>query len=96
MGYIFFDTINHLNVSSELLLVSSENIIYLEWDLTYWKAMGYGAGSIQVIISNKTEGNILNVYIEIQYELDLILPTFTKENFTVFIHPNFNFYNFTL
>ena len=70
--------------------------MYLNWDLTYLKAMGYGQGSIEVLVSNKTEGNSLKVYIELQYELDLILPTFTEENFTVFTHPNYNFYNFTI
>ena len=87
---------NHLNITFELLPVASENIMYLNWDLTYLKAMGYGKGSIEVIVSNKTEGNTLKVYIELQYELDLILPTFTEENFTVFAHPNYNFYNFTI
>jgi len=96
LGYIYLNTTKHLNLTFELLPVSSEDIIYLNWNLTYLKAMGYGKGSIDVTVSNKTEGDILKLYIELQYELDLILPTFTGENFTVFSHPNYTFYNFTI
>jgi hypothetical protein len=95
-GYIYLNTTKHLNITYELLPVSSENIIYLNWNLTYLKAMGYGQGSIDVIVSNKTEGDSLKMYVELQYELDLILPTFVGEDFTVFTHPNYTFYNFTI
>ncbi|UCD02439.1 MAG: hypothetical protein JSV23_05365 [Promethearchaeota archaeon] len=96
LEYIFLNEMRHLDINFQLLSNTSKNIIYLNWDLTYWKAMGYGNGSINIKITNKTEVNSLKVYIELQYELDLILPTFSEYNFTVFYHPNYNFYNYTI
>ena len=53
-------------------------------------------GDLRVIATNKTEGNILNVYIQLEFELDRLLPTITECNFTVFIHPGYGFYNYTI
>ena len=58
--------------------------------------MGIGVGFIEVEISNKTEGNTLKVYFDLEYELDQILPTFTNYNITAFVHPDYSFYNYTI
>ncbi|MBY9015477.1 MAG: hypothetical protein KGD68_07280 [Candidatus Lokiarchaeota archaeon] len=96
LNYIYLNRTEYLDINFKLLPVTSENIIYLDWDLTYLHAMGIGVGRIEVGISNKTEGNILKLYIDLEYELDRILPTFTNYNFTLFIHPSYSFYNYTI
>jgi len=96
LNYVYLNRTEYLDINFELLPDTSENIIYLDWDLTYQHAMGIGVGFIEVGISNKTEGNILKLYIDLEYELDRILPTFTNYNITVFIHPSYIFYNYTI
>jgi hypothetical protein len=97
LNYIYLNSTEFLNINVQKLPDATEDIIYLDWDLTYQHAMGIGVGSIKLDISNKTEGNTLKFYLDLDYELDRIIPTFTNYNITVFYHPsyNFNFYNYT-
>jgi len=95
LNYIYLNRTEYLDINFEFLPDTSENIVHLVWDLTYQHAQGIGVGRINVLISNKTEGNILNIYFELGYELDRILPTFTNYNITAFIHPSYSFYNYT-
>jgi len=96
LKYIFLDLNKVLNLNFELLQNISENIIYLNWDITYIKGSGIGMGDLKIAISNKTEGNDLKVYIQLEYELDRILPTIVECNFTIFSHPDCDFYNYTI
>jgi len=96
LNYVYLNKIEYLDINFKFLPDTSENIIHLVWDLTYQHAMQIGVGFIEVVISNKTEGNTLNVYLDLEYELDRILPTFTNYNVTAFIHPSYSFYNYTI
>ncbi|MFX0138222.1 MAG: hypothetical protein ACFFDN_31565 [Candidatus Hodarchaeota archaeon] len=91
LNYVYLDKIEYLDINFENLPKNNHNIIHFNWDLTYKHAMGTGVGFIEVVISNRSEGNNLNVYISLKYELDRILPEFIDYNFTVFIHPKFTF-----
>jgi len=95
LNYVYLNSTEYLDINFQNLSDTSENIIHFVWDLTYQHAMGIGVGSIEVDISNKTEGNTLIFYVELGYELDRILPTFTNYNFTLFIHPSYSFSNYT-
>ena len=95
LNYIVLNSTEYLNISFVFLPVSSENAIHLVWDLTYTHSMGIGVGLIEVLTSNKTEGDILKFYIDLGYELDQIIPTFSNCNITAFIHPSYSFYNYT-
>ena len=96
MKYIYLDRLKYLDISFELLPNASQNIVHLVWDMTYQHATGVGVGSIKVLFLNKTEGNTLKVYFDLEYELDQILPTFINYNITAFIHPNYSFSNYTI
>jgi len=96
LNYIYLNRTEYLDINFELLPDTSENIIHLIWDLTYQHAQMIGVGSIRVLCLNKTEGNTLKVYFDLEYELDQILPTFTSYNITAFIHPNYSFSNYTI
>jgi len=96
MKYIYLDRLKYLDISFELLPNASQNIVHLVWDMTYQHATGVGVGSIKVLFLNKTEGNTLKVYFNLEYELDKILPTFINYNITAFIHPNYSFSNYTI
>jgi len=96
LNYVYLNETEYLDINFQSLPGTSENIIHLVWDLTYQHAMGIGVGFIEVGISNKTEGNILKFYFDLEYELDRILPTFTNYNITAFIHPSYIFSNYTI
>ena len=64
--------------------------------MNYRHDQGIGVGSIKVSFLNKTEGSTLEVYFDLEYGLDKILPTFTNYNITAFVHPNYSFYNYTI
>ncbi|MFX0026213.1 MAG: hypothetical protein ACFE8M_07345 [Candidatus Hermodarchaeota archaeon] len=96
LKYICLDLKKALNLNFVLLPNISESIIYLNWDLAYLKGSGIGMGDLKIDISNKTEGNDLKVYIQLEFVLDRILPTIVECNFTIFSHPNYNFYNYTI
>lgn len=96
LKYIYLNITTNITLSFKVLPVSSENLIYVDWDLTYQHAMGIGVGSIELIVSNITVGDVLKVYIVLDFELDRIIPTFTDYNVTVFYHPSYNFYNYTI
>lgn len=96
MKYIYLDSLEYLDINFELLPNASQNIIHLVWDMTYQHAQGIGVGSIKVSFLNKTEGSTLEVYFNLEYGLDKILPTFTNYNITAFVHPNYSFYNYTI
>ncbi len=96
LNYIYLNRTEYLDINFEVLPVTSEYIISLVWDLTYEHAMRIGVGLIEVLLSNKTEGNILKFFIDLEYRLDRILPTFTNYNITVFIHPSYSFSNYTI
>lgn len=94
--YIYLNTTENITINFEFLPGSSENLVYLNWDLTYTHAMGIGKGLIDVVVSNQTEGDALKVFIELNFELDKILPTFTESNFTAYINQDYTFYNYTI
>lgn len=94
--YIYLNTTKNLTINFEFLPGSSENIVYLNWDLTYTHSMGIGKGLIDVVVSNVTEGDVLKVFVELNFELDKILPTFTDSNFTAYINQDYTFYNYTI
>lgn len=96
LNYVYLDKIEYLDINFTFVPDTSENIVHLVWDLTYLHAMQIGVGIIEVAISNKTEGNTLKVYFDLEYELDRILPTFINYNVTAFIHPSYSFYNYTI
>ena len=96
LNYVYLDRTEYLDINFEFLPDTSENIIHLVWDLTYQHGMRIGVGFIEVLISNKTGGNILKLYFDLEYELDRILPTFSNYNITAFIHPSYIFYNYTI
>ncbi|MFX1407717.1 MAG: hypothetical protein ACFFC9_09425 [Promethearchaeota archaeon] len=96
LKYIYLNTTTNITLNFETLPISSENLVYVDWDLTYTHAMGIGVGSINLIVSNTTQVGVLKVCIELDFELDRILPTFTDYNVTVFYHPSYTFYNYTV
>jgi hypothetical protein len=96
LNYVYLNETKYLDINFQSLPGTSENLIHLDWDLTYQHAMGIGVGFIEVGISNKTEGNILKFYFDLEYELDRILPTFTDYNITAFIYPSYSFSNYTI
>jgi hypothetical protein len=93
--YLYLNRIEYLDINFEYLPKNSDNILHFNWDLTYQHAMGIGVGSIEVVISNRTEGNTLNAYINLKYKLDQIIPKFSEYNLTLFVHPDYSFYYYT-
>jgi len=96
LKYIYLNITKPLDLNFELFPGINENIISLNWDLTYIRGSAFGMGDLRVAITNETQGNILQVYIQLEFELDRLLPTITECNFTVFIHPGYDFYNYTI
>ncbi|MFX1312154.1 MAG: hypothetical protein ACFFHD_06035 [Promethearchaeota archaeon] len=96
LKYTYLNIRKALNLNLVLSPNISENIIYLNWDLTYIKGSAYGMGDFKVEVSNKTEENCIKVYIQLEFELDRLLPTITECNFTLFIHSGYDFYNYTI
>ncbi|MFX0174998.1 MAG: hypothetical protein ACFE85_02055 [Candidatus Hodarchaeota archaeon] len=96
LKYTYLNTTTNITLNFETLPVSSENLVYVDWDLTYQHAMGIGVGSIDLAVSNVTQADVLKVYLELDFELDRILPTFSDYNVTVFYHPSYPFYNYTI
>ena len=76
--------------------MSSEKLLYIEWDLDKIHAMGIGVGALNLKISHKIVSDTLLVYVELDFRLDQILPTFNDYNITVFYHPNYLFNQFLI
>ena len=95
LKYIYLNITKPLDLNFELFPGLNENILSLNWDLTYIRGSAFGMGELRVD-TNETQGDILQVYIQLEFELDRLLPTITECNFTVFIHPGYDFYNYTI
>ena len=94
--FIYLNEFRNLTIKFDTLPVSSEKLLYIEWDLDIIHAMGIGVGDLNLKISKDNTSDILLVYIELHFELDRILPTFNDYNITVQYHPNFIFDQFLI
>ncbi|MFX1497707.1 MAG: hypothetical protein ACFFBH_09290 [Promethearchaeota archaeon] len=95
-NYVYLNTYKNLPLNIEPLPISSENLIYVIYDLKYLHAQGVGVGEINLDISHNQEGDNLKVNIRLSFVLDKILPTFSKCNITLFYHPSYIFSNYTI
>ncbi|MFX1433693.1 MAG: hypothetical protein ACFFB1_07935 [Promethearchaeota archaeon] len=95
LKYTYLNITKPLDLNFELFPGINDNIISLNWDLTYIRGSAFGMGDLRVEVTNKTQGSILQVFIQPEFELDRLLPTITECNFTIFIHPGYDFYNYT-
>lgn len=94
--YIYLNESRNLTINFDTLPVSSEKLLYIEWDLEHIHAMGIGVGDLNLKISNNRLSDTLLVYMELDFELDRILPTFNDYNVTVNYHPNYIFNQFLI
>lgn len=94
--YIYLNETKALKLNLDYLQNTSNNIIYFNWDIKYMRGSSYGKTYLKIDISNKTEGNELKVYIRLDFELDRMLPYIVESNFTVLIHPDYSFNNYTI
>lgn len=94
--YIYLNTYRFLPLNIEVLPVSSSYLVKIVWDLKYLQAQGVGVGSINLAPSYNQDGDKLNVNIRLNFEIDRVLPTFSKCNITVFYHPSYIFNNYTI
>lgn len=94
--YIYLNESRNLTFNFDTLPVSSEKLLYIEWDLDKIHAMGIGVGALNLKISHKRVSDTLQVYVELDFRLDQILPTFNDYNITVFYHPNYLFNQFLI
>ncbi len=83
--------IENINIEAKWLPSTSEYIFKANWNLTYTKGSNHGFGDIDVVITNQTIDDTLQIYIDINYERDRIKPIFDNYIFTVYINPNYNF-----
>lgn len=95
-GYIYLNETRTLPINYETLPVSSEKLLYVEWELDHIHAMGIGVGALNLKITKKLVFDTLLVYVELDFELDRILPRFNECNITVYYHPNYTFNHFLL
>ena len=94
--YIYLNESRNLTLNFDTLPESSEKLLYIEWDLDKIHAMGIGVGALNLKISHKILSDTLLVYVELDFRLDKILPTFNDYNVTVFYHPNYLFNQFLI
>jgi len=94
--YIYLNESRNLTINFDTLPVSSEKLLYIEWDLDYIHAMGIGIGGLNLKISSNRVSDTLMVYVELDFVLDRILPTFNDYNVTVNYHPNYIFNQFLI
>ena len=89
--YIYLNESRNLIINFKTLPVSSEKLFYIEWDLEYIYDMGIGVGDINLVISKNKVSDTLSIYVQLNFVLDKILPTFTEYNITAYYHPNYTF-----
>jgi len=94
--YIYLNTYRKIPLNIETLPISSENLVQVVWKLKYKHAQGIGVGNINLGITHSQIDNDLRVNIKLSFVIDEILPTFSICNVTVFYHPSYNFYNYTI
>ncbi len=94
--YIYLNESRNLTINFDTLPVSSEKLLYIEWDLDFIHAMGIGVGDLNLKISYNRVSDTLLVYVELDFELDRILPTFNDYNVSVYYHPNYIFNQFLI
>ncbi len=89
--YIYLNETRSLPVSYQPLPSTSENLVFIDWEINYVHAMGIGVGKLDVKIVNYIKDDRFLIYLALDFALDRILPTFNKCNFTVYYNPNYNF-----
>jgi hypothetical protein len=94
--YIYLDEFRTLTINFDTLPVSSDKLLYIEWDLDFIHAMGIGVGWLNLKISHNRIYTTLLVYVELDFRIDRILPTFNEYNITVNYHPNYVFNHFLI
>ena len=94
--YIYLNESRSLTINFATLPEYSEKLFYIEWDLDIIHAMGIGVGWLNLKISHKRVSDTLMVYVELNFKIDRILPTFNDYNVTVFYHPNYLFNQFLI
>ncbi|MFX1412452.1 MAG: hypothetical protein ACFFA2_01320 [Promethearchaeota archaeon] len=94
--YVYLNTYRLLPLKIEPLPVSSENLIYVVWNLKYLRGQNIGVGSISLSLSHKQNGDNLEVNLRLSFIIDEIKPTFSICNITLFYHPSYNFNNYTI
>lgn len=94
--YTYLNESRNLMINFDTLPVSSEKLLYIEWNLDYIHAMGIGVGSLNLKSSHNVVSNTLMFYLELDFRIDRILPTFNDYNVTVFYHPNYIFNQFLI
>jgi len=94
--YIYLNESRSLTLNYQELQITSEKLLYVDWNIKYLHAMGIGKAPISLDISNSTSDDLLSVFIGVNYELDRILPTFTEYNITVFYHPSYTFNHYLI
>ncbi|NVM43746.1 MAG: hypothetical protein HWN79_02425 [Candidatus Lokiarchaeota archaeon] len=94
--YIYLNESRNLTINFDTLPMSSEKLLYIEWDFNYIHAMGIGVGRLNLKISHNRVSDTLMVYIELDYIIDRLLPTFNDYNVTVFYHPNYGLNQFLI
>ena len=94
--YTYLNESRNLTINFDTLPVSSEKLLYIEWNLDYIHAMGIGVGSLNLKTSHNIVSNTLMFYLELDFRLDRILPSFNNYNVTVYTHPNYIFNQFLI
>ena len=94
--YIYLNESRNLTINFDTLPVSSEKLLYIEWDLDFIHAMGIGVGWLNLKISHNRVSDTLMAYVELDFRIDRILPTFNDYNVTVYYHPNYVFNQFLI
>ena len=84
-----YNTTTNAELLYSLLDSSSEYVLVANWSLIYQQGRTCGLGTIEIEFTHKIVGNILEIYIKLIYQPDLIRPIFTGGNIEIFTHPNY-------
>ena len=81
------DNIANANITYFILPLDSEYLFNSEWSLIYEQGPDRGLGFIDLTISKKVVGDVLEIYIDLIYEKDRIKPIFTGGYFNIYSYP---------
>jgi hypothetical protein len=81
------DNIENANITYFILPLDSEYLFNAEWNLIYEQGPNRGLGFIDIKISKKVVGDVLEIYIDLIYEKDRIRPIFTGGYFRIYSYP---------
>ena len=84
-----FNKTTNAEIIYSLLNASSEYILTADWSLIYQQGRTCGLGTIEIEFTHKNVGDVLEIYVKLIYEPDLIRPIFTGGSIEIVTHPSY-------